>query len=390
MNIFAALMTDIGTGAISTIQILGDSTDIIRKIFKPAGTEPVKFQTSEILIGTIHDGEKTIDQVTIGCEQPGLIAIHCHGNPLIVEMIIQLLQRHGVQILTSEQFLIKILTTEKSTNTIEIEAKIALQKAKTLQGTKIISNQLKTGLAETSQNWLQKINDIPLKNIQNETNLILQNSSTAKLIIYGCTTALTGPPNTGKSTLLNYLAGREKAIVTDIKGTTRDWITAECQIESLSLELIDTAGLEENLSNSEDSIEIEAQKKSIEILEKSDLILLVLDNSRDENQISENFIEKIAGRKFITVLNKSDLPEKFNTATLSAILSNKIEISAKSGTGIEKLTEKIQQTCGVADFDMQTAVCFTDRQENLLRQLSTAKSKQQAESIITELLNGKI
>ena len=383
-------MTDIGTGAISTIQILGDSTDIIRKIFKPAGTEPVKFQTSEILIGTIHDGEKTIDQVTIGCEQPGLIAIHCHGNPLIVEMIIQLLQRHGVQILTSEQFLIKILTTEKSTNTIEIEAKIALQKAKTLQGTKIISNQLKTGLAETSQNWLQKINDIPLKNIQNETNLILQNSSTAKLIIYGCTTALTGPPNTGKSTLLNYLAGREKAIVTDIKGTTRDWITAECQIESLSLELIDTAGLEENLSNSEDSIEIEAQKKSIEILEKSDLILLVLDNSRDENQISENFIEKIAGRKFITVLNKSDLPEKFNTATLSAILSNKIEISAKSGTGIEKLTEKIQQTCGVADFDMQTAVCFTDRQENLLRQLSTAKSKQQAESIITELLNGKI
>ena len=258
MAFFAALTTDIGTGAISTIQILGDSNDIIEKIFKPVGTKPVKFQTGEILLGTINDGKKTIDQVTIGCEQPGLIAIHCHGNPLIVEIIIQLLKRHGVQILTCEQFLTKILTSENSNSTIEIEAKTALQKAKTLQGTKIILNQTSAGLTKISQEWLQNINDIPLKNIQDDTNLILQNSSIAKLIIYGCTAVLTGPPNTGKSTLLNYLAGREKAVVTDIKGTTRDWITAECQIESLSLELVDTAGLEENLPDSEDIIEIES------------------------------------------------------------------------------------------------------------------------------------
>jgi len=390
MAFFAALMTDIGTGAISTIQILGDSNDIIEKIFKPAGTEPAKFQMGEILLGTIHDGEKTIDQVTIGCEHPGLIAIHCHGNPLIIEMIIQLLQKHGVQILTSEQLLIKILTAEKSNNAIEIEANIALQKAKTLQGTKIILNQTKAGLTKISQDWLQNINDIPLKNIRDETNLILQNSSIAKLIIYGCNAVLTGPPNTGKSTLLNYLAGREKAIVTDIEGTTRDWITAECQMESMSMELVDTAGLEENLSDSQDIIEKEAQRKSVEVLEKSDLILLVLDNSRDENQLSENFIEKIAGRKFITVLNKSDLPEKFNIGKSPPEFLNFVKISAKSGAGIENLTETIRQTCGVTNFDMQASVCFTDRQENLLRQLTAAKSKQQAESIITELLNGRV
>ncbi|GAJ06731.1 unnamed protein product, partial [marine sediment metagenome] len=195
---------------------------------------------------------------------------------------------------------------------------------------------------------------------------ILENSRTAKLIIAGCTAALIGPPNSGKSTLLNYLAGRQKAIVTDIKGTTRDWIEAVCRIESLSLRLIDTAGLDEKLPAPKDTVEKAAQKKSVQILEQAELVLLVLDNNQTNDRLDERLLGKITKKKIITVLNKCDLPAEFDTGKLPEILSNTVQISAKDGTGIENLLEKIRQICGVADFGLKTSVVFTSRQENLL------------------------
>ena len=384
-------MTGKGTGAISTVQVFGDSAEaIVKKIFKPAGTKPAKFETGEILLGTITDGNETIDQVTIGCEQANSVAINCHGNPLIVADIMQLLQRCGATLLTAEALLTKIISARKSVNTIAIEAKLAQLKAKTIEGTKIITNQIDAGLSKKVQNWLKNINVISLDKTKAEAIQILQKSQTAKLIIYGCSAVLIGPPNSGKSTLLNCLAGRQKAIVTDIKGTTRDWVEAVCRITSVSLKLIDTAGIDEKLPAPKDTIEKAAQKKSVEVLEQADLVLLVLDNSQANDLLDEGLLEKFAKKKVLTVLNKCDLPAKFDTGILTGILSNTVQISAKEGTGIENLLEKIRQTCGVAEFDLKTAVCFTNRQENLLKQLTNIKSKQQAASIITELLNGQV
>jgi tRNA modification GTPase len=382
-------MTGKGTGAISTVQVFGDSAEaVVKKMFKPAGTKPAKFKTGEILLGTITDGNETIDQVTIGCEQANSFAINCHGNPLIVADIMRLLQRCGATLLTAEQLLTKIISAQKAINTIALEAKLAQMKAKTIQGTKIIINQVDTGLSKKAAEWLQNIDAISLNQISAEAERILENSRTAKLIIAGCTAALIGPPNSGKSTLLNYLAGRQKAIVTDIKGTTRDWVEAVCRIESLCLRLIDTAGLDEKLPAPKDTIEKAAQKKSVEILEQADLILLVLDNSQTSDQLDERLVERIAEKLVLTCLNKSDLPAKFDTGKLPEILSNIVPISAKEGAGVENLIEKIRQVCGVVDFDFKTPVVFTSRQEEVLKQLKNAKSKQQATSIITELLNG--
>jgi tRNA modification GTPase len=390
MGTFAAVMTGKGTGAISTIQIFGDSAgDVVGKIFEPAGKGRAEFKTKKILLGKISDGDKTIDQVTIGCEQPRTFTINCHGNPLLVEMIVQLLRRNGVRILTAEQLLIKILTEQKTSNTIAIEAKLAQSKAKTLKGTKIVLNQIDAGLSKTAKDWLENLDDIYPDKIKTEAAEILQISETAKLIIYGCKAALTGPPNSGKSSLLNRLAGRQKSIVTDISGTTRDWVTAECQINSLSLELTDTAGLDENQPDAPDTIEKTAQQKTIETLGQADLILLVLNNSQNDN-IDNQLIKRFTGKKILTVLNKSDLPAKFDTNKLPDFLSNTVKISAKTGNGIEKLTEKILQITGTADFYQQKTVCFTDRQVNLIMQLATVKSKEQAASTITELLNGRV
>ena len=392
MSTFAAVMTAQGVGAISTIQLFGDSAEtIIKKIFKPTGKNPLILKPGIIRLGTIADNGETIDQVTIGCEGRNSFAINCHGNPLIVADIMQLLAKHDVKLLTAEQLLCKIFSEEKSLSTIAIEAKLTQPKAKTLEGTKIIVNQIGGGLSKTAMQWLQEINAIPLKEIADDAKRILQASQSAKLIIAGCKVAIAGPPNTGKSTLLNYLAGRQKAIVTDIKGTTRDWVSGQCQIDSLALKLIDTAGLDDQLTAApEDTIEKASQQKAVEILEQADLVLLVLDNSQTTDQLDDVLIEKIAGKRALTVLNKSDLPAGFDTGKLPKVLSDTVQISAKFGTGIANLTEKIRQILSVVGFDLKQPVCITDRQKNLLKQLTDVKSKSKAHSIITELLNGKL
>ena len=384
-------MTGKGTGAISTIQLFGDSAEtIMKKIFQPTGTKPANFKSGKVLLGIIHEAGETIDQVTIGCEASNSFAIHCHGNPLIVEMIMQLLQRCGAKLVTAEKLLTKMLAAQKSVSTITLEAELAQLKAKTIQGTKIIAHQVDVGLSKIITEWLENTKTISLDEISTQAEQILKDSGTAKLIMFGCKVAIIGPPNSGKSTLLNCLAGREKAIVTGIEGTTRDWVSATCQIEPLSVEFVDTAGLDEKLSSLKDTIEKVAQRKSVEILEQADLVLLVLDNSQPAEQLDEYMLEKIADKRVLTVLNKSDLPAKFDTVNLPKSLNKTVLISAKYGTRIEELIEKILQICGVTDFDVKTAVCITSRQENLLTQLKTTKSKQQVVSIITELLKGRI
>lgn len=389
MSVFAAVMTSTGTGALSTIQVFGDAAEtLLKRIFTPTGAKPPNFEVGRILLGKICDGNEVIDQVTIGCEGPDTFAIHCHGNPLIVEKTMQVLQQRGATLLTAEQLMPAIFKARGTGDAIAIEAKLVQPKIKTLQGAKIVAGQINAGLAKKARDWLRHIDEPSLDAIKSEATRILEESQAARLILYGCTAILAGPPNSGKSTLLNCLAGRRKAIVTDIKGTTRDWVEATCAFGPLSVTLIDTAGLVRKLPGPEQTVELAAQKKTVEILNQADLVLLVLDNSQPAEKLDDQIIERIAGKKVVTVLNKSDLPPRFDANWLPASVSNTLQISAKSGAGIEKLKEKILQTCGAADFDTRQAVCFTSRQENLLRQLINATSKQQAASNIAELLNG--
>ena len=130
----------------------------------------------------------------------------------------------------------------------------------------------------------------------------------------------------------------------------------------------------------------QAREKTLEVLQKADLVLLVLDGSQSNNQFSESLLKKIADKKILTVINKSDLPVKLKISKPAET----VQISAKSGTGIENLLRKIQQSLGVTGFDSESAVCFTDRQQRLVKRIAESKSEDEAVSAITELLNGQI
>jgi len=392
MSTFAAVMTAAGTGAISTIQLFGDGAQtVLQKIFKPTSGRAAVFEPGKILLGHIYKGSETIDQVVIGCEGTNTIAINCHGNPLLVADIMKLLAENGATPVTTDQMLTKVFTAQGCENTIELEAKLAQPYAKTIQGTKLVLNQIKSGLAKTANQWLRNRNSKTTKDIRVQAGQILQASKIAKLIIYGCKVIIAGPANTGKSTLLNTLAGRQKAIVTDIRGTTRDWISAQCNIGSLAVELFDTAGLDEDLAApAENSIDKMARQATVELLHDAGLVLLVLDNSRPCDQLDKAIIDTLAGKNVLTVLNKCDLRGQFDTAELPENLQTTSEISAKFGTNIESLFVAVEHITGTADFDLHQPVCITDRQTALLKRLTTAKAANQMFSVITELLNGQV
>ena len=153
MAALAAVMTARDTGAIATIQLFGDSAeDALRRIFRPARAPA--WRPGRILVGRIVDVTRTIDQVTVGCEQPGSFCIHCHGNPLIVERIMELLQGCGVTPVSAEQLLTQVMISRDPSNTVAAEARLALTTVRTLLGAKILMHQTQGGLSRKAQDWL--------------------------------------------------------------------------------------------------------------------------------------------------------------------------------------------------------------------------------------------
>jgi tRNA modification GTPase len=382
----AAVTTGKGTGAIATIELFGKgAAAVLKKIFYGVGEKSPEFGVGRILIGSIKKGKEIIDYVTIGCEGENRFAINCHGNPLIVADIIVLLQEAGVKPVSEKKLLCKIFSQQCKT-TIETEANLSQLDAKTLLGARIILSQIDSGLSEIVRKWIVKIEKTSLVKIKAEAKRILNNSYVAKPIIFGVKVVLAGPVNSGKSTLLNYLAGRQKAIVTDIAGTTRDYVTADCKVGPLYVEFVDTAGIDRGRR----TVERIAQKRSVEILGDADLVLLVLDNSQKNIELDKGLLKKISGKSTITILNKSDLPARFTNRSLPPFLSDVVRLSAKTGAGVDKLLAKIRKKTKADNFNLSTAVCVTDRQERLIKKLISAKSKPQAARLITELLNGHL
>ena len=375
---YISVLTTRGMAAISSIALAGtEAGPILEKVFR-AGTGGLDTASEgTIFYGSIVDGERVIDEVVVGCEGEDAFVIHCHGNPLLVEQIVTVLQSHGAELINADSLTAK----NKSSNTIEAEARLAMRKSATLAGVKILQAQINGGLSQWVSQTRDAIDSLDRDRIKQQCGEILRRGKIAQRIIVGVRIVIAGPPNSGKSTLLNCLAGTEQVIVSDTAGTTRDWVSITCRLGAgaLSAEFIDTAGLDEALAGN-DEIEQTAQAITHDLLESCDLILYVRDSTEVGSQKSEARME--TDRPVIYVNNKCDLVQEHKDAGTQELKS--VSISAKDNEGIDSLVQEILEQLSVADFDADKPLTFTRRQRELLSAI--INTDQQPEKMFSDLL----
>lgn len=378
----AAVITPAGTAAIGSILVCGAAAEeILRSVFRPHSPTGVSFEPGQVFVGWMTDGNEAIDQVVIGCEGRQRYAIHGHGNPLLVESILEILVRHGAKPVSAET-MIQSQIAAKESATIAVEAKTERLKAVTMEGFRLISNQIEGGLSRWAKERIGRKDTISIPEIREQCKRILADSRIAKRIIYGCRAAIIGPPNSGKSTLFNRLCGMDKSIVADTAGTTRDWVGAVWRIPSLRVELFDTAGLADDLA-AVDPLQSASQQRTLEMIRAADVLIAVLDGSRPLNHFTPPTAE---GQPVIVVLNKSDLPQTLISDALPFPFAEIIPLSARTGFGVDELSSVLRRAMEVDDFDLNRPVCVHPRQEGIIRKVSECEDPRQVVVILEQLL----
>ncbi|MGE4571641.1 MAG: tRNA uridine-5-carboxymethylaminomethyl(34) synthesis GTPase MnmE [Candidatus Izemoplasmatales bacterium] len=361
----AAKTTADGSSAINVIRVSGsDSFNIVNSVFK--GPNLLKQKSHTVHYGHIQDKNNIIDEVMVSIykspktfTREDVVEISCHGGNFIADEILKLLIAHGARMAQNGEFTKRAYLNGRLDLT-EAESIMDLVNAKSRKQLQLANNQLKGDvkrlvdvLQERILNIIANIevnidypeyddvlemtNEVLIPNIDillNEIEQIIKESETGKLIRDGIKTVIVGKPNVGKSTLLNTLLKEDRAIVTDISGTTRDLIEADLNLDGVILKLIDTAGIR----ITKDVIENIGIHKTKKAIESADLILLVLNQAEELNDLDEELLNLTKNKERIILGNKMDLGKKINLNNESII-----NISAKNKEGIEELSKAVKK-----------------------------------------------
>ena len=364
----AAISTPRGEGGIGIIRISGDkSFEILDKIFNTKNPNRdlgfYKFN-----YGFIHDNGKIVDEVmavrmkapkTYTCED--VVEINCHGGHLISEKVLEIVLKNGARHAEQGEFTKRAFMNGRI-DLSQAEAVMDIIQGKTEKSISLSLEQLRGDLRDKIGSFKKALLDVTahvnvvldypeegiddplpsnlkenLENVYAEADRLISSYDKGKKIKEGIKTVIAGKPNVGKSTLLNSLLKEERAIVTHIPGTTRDVIEEIINIKGIPLVLTDTAGIRKT----EDIVENIGVEKSKKFIENADLVLLVLDASRELESEDREVIQEIQNnnKKTIVLLNKIDLERKIELDEFG--LENILEISAKDNIGIEDMEERI-------------------------------------------------
>lgn len=362
-NTIAAISTPLGTGAISIIRMSGkDSISIINKIF----TKDLSNEKSHTIhYGKIIDNNEEIDEVLISLmrspktfTKEDVIEINCHGGLSTTNKVLELLLNNGAVLASPGEFTkraflngrIDLIEAQGIMDLIEAKTELARTQAmKELNGN--LSNKidlLREKLIEIISNIevnidypeYEDINKVTneqiypkIKELIQEIDNLIASSEDGKIIKEGITIGIIGKPNVGKSSLLNAILEEEKAIVTDIEGTTRDTIEGTTIINGIACNFIDTAGIR----NSDNIVEQIGVNKSKKIIDTCDLVLLVLNNNDIITKEEQELLEQIRNKPHIVIVNKIDLEQKLE------LNEECIKISIKEKKGLEQIKDKISE-----------------------------------------------
>ena len=398
MSTIASISTAPGIGGIGIIRMSGEETfEIIGKIFKPKTHQKIEeIKGYTIKYGHIMEDGEIIDEVLVSYFKAprsytteNMCEINSHGGNVIVRKILELCLKNGAELAEPGEFTKRAFLNGRI-DLAQAESVIDVINAKSDKEAKSGIKQLEGFLSKEIKGIKQEILDV-LVNIEvtidypeydtpevqeNEMRIMLESVKkklekleksfdNGKILKEGIKTAIIGKPNAGKSSLLNAILKEERAIVTDIAGTTRDTIEEFVTVNGIPLKLVDTAGIRE----ASDVVEKIGVEKSIKQAEEADLIIAIFDSSKELTDEDLEILKLIENRQSIILLNKSDLNSVVTKQDerLKNVSKNILKISALNKTGIEELYEKISEMFNLNEINFDNDILITNiRHKNII------------------------
>lgn len=387
----AAISTAMSESGIGIIRVSGpEAVEIVSRIYRSKGGKKDinKVPTHTIHYGYIYDGEELIDEVLVMVMRAprtftgeDTVEIDCHGGVYAMKRVLETVLKNGGKTASPGEFTKRAFLNGKM-DLSQAEAVMDVIQAKNEYALKSSVEQLKGSVQKAIKDirkdliyhiaYIESALDDPehislegyaqelleiVEKAQEEIAHLLKSASNGKIIKEGIRTVILGKPNAGKSSLLNVLVGENRAIVTDIEGTTRDILEEYINLHGISLRMIDTAGIRET----EDVVEKIGVNRARDMAKEADLILYVVDSSRPLDENDEEIISMLDSRKAIVLYNKTDLEPKVDMETLKNRVNRPvISVSAKEETGIRELEKEIKNMFFSGEISFNDEVYITN------------------------------
>lgn len=387
----AAISTAMSESGIGIIRVSGpEALDIVSRIYRSKGGKKDinKVPTHTIHYGYIYDGEELIDEVLVMVMRAprtftgeDTVEIDCHGGVYAMRRVLETVLKNGAKTASPGEFTKRAFLNGKM-DLSQAEAVMDVIQAKNEYALKSSMEQLRGSVQKAIREirkdliyhiaYIESALDDPehisldgysqelleiVEKAQEEIAHLLKTASDGKMIKEGIRTVILGKPNAGKSSLLNVLVGENRAIVTDIEGTTRDILEEYINLHGISLRMIDTAGIRET----EDIVEKIGVNRARDMAKEADLILYVVDSSRPLDENDEEIISMLDSRKAIVLYNKTDLEPKVDMKALKERVNRPvISVSAKEETGIRELEKEIKNMFFSGEISFNDEVYITN------------------------------